>query len=228
MTDLLARADLRRLLADLPGVVDTPDRALALSLHAPSFPAAVQLVSLVAEQAEELDHHPDLDLRWRTLHLRSSTHSAGGVTGLDVELVRRVLALAGQVGAEVRDAPESFMIAIDCVDTEAVRRFWATGLGYVSFPDAAAGDTDLRDPNGRGPLIWFQPMDPPRTDRNRIHFDVVLPDVEAAERRVAECLAAGGRVVTDAHAPSYWVLADPEGNELCVCTASQDQAPAQN
>mgnify|MGYP001011592869 CR=1 FL=1 len=59
-------------------------------------------------------------------------------------------------------------------------------------------------------------------------FDVVLPDVEAAERRVAECLAAGGRVVTDAHAPSYWVLADPEGNELCVCTASQDQAPAQN
>jgi 4a-hydroxytetrahydrobiopterin dehydratase len=61
-------------------------------------------------------------------------------------------------------------------------------------------------------------MDPPRTDRNRIHLDVyVAGGREACERRVADTIAAGGRLVTDEHAPEWWVLADPEGNELCVC-----------
>jgi 4a-hydroxytetrahydrobiopterin dehydratase len=44
----------------------------------------------IAFVAEQLDHHPDVDLRWRTLHLTLVTHSAGGVTGLDLQLARRV------------------------------------------------------------------------------------------------------------------------------------------
>jgi 4a-hydroxytetrahydrobiopterin dehydratase len=59
-------------------------------------------------------------------------------------------------------------------------------------------------------------MDPPRRERGRFHLDVYVP-AEQAPARVEACLAAGGRLVTDAHAPSWWVLADPEGNELCVC-----------
>ena len=63
-------------------------------------------------------------------------------------------------------------------------------------------------------------MDPPRTGRNRIHLDVyVAGGREACERRVADTIAAGGRLVTDEHAPEWWVLADAEGNELCVCRA---------
>lgn len=59
-------------------------------------------------------------------------------------------------------------------------------------------------------------MAEPRTERNRIHIDVYVPR-EQAEHRVAAVVAAGGRLVTDEHAPSWWVLADAEGNELCVC-----------
>ena len=60
-------------------------------------------------------------------------------------------------------------------------------------------------------------MDEPRAQRNRIHFDVTVAHDEA-EPRVRAALAAGGTLVSDEAAPSYWVLADAEGNEACVCT----------
>ena len=60
-------------------------------------------------------------------------------------------------------------------------------------------------------------MDAPRPQRNRIHIDVTVPH-EVAESRIAAAIAAGGRLVTDEYAPAFWVLADPEGNEACVCT----------
>jgi 4a-hydroxytetrahydrobiopterin dehydratase len=55
-----------------------------------SFPAAIAVVDRVAEVAEGLDHHPDIDIRWRTLTFRCATHSAGGVTELDLRLARRI------------------------------------------------------------------------------------------------------------------------------------------
>lgn len=60
-------------------------------------------------------------------------------------------------------------------------------------------------------------MDPPRTDRNRIHLDLTVPH-DVAEQRVADALAAGGRLVSDDRARAFWVLADADGNEVCVCT----------
>ena len=60
-------------------------------------------------------------------------------------------------------------------------------------------------------------MDAARPQRNRIHFDVVVPHDEAC-RRIEAARAAGGTLVYDAEAPAFWVLADPEGNEACVCT----------
>jgi hypothetical protein len=68
----------------------------------------------------------------------------------------------------------------------------------------------LRPHPGIGPLGQS-----PR--RNRIHFDVSVPHDEA-QRRIRAALAAGGVLVSDAHAPAFWVLADPEGNEACVTT----------
>ena len=58
-----------------------------------SFRDAVAAIVAVADVAEEMDHHPDVDLRWRTLHFSLVSHSAGGVTELDLELARRVDAL---------------------------------------------------------------------------------------------------------------------------------------
>ncbi|SNS29026.1 4a-hydroxytetrahydrobiopterin dehydratase [Geodermatophilus pulveris] len=60
------------------------------SIGFPGFPDAVAALVRIAFVAEQLDHHPDVDLRWRTLHLTLVTHSAGGVTALDADLARRV------------------------------------------------------------------------------------------------------------------------------------------
>ena len=60
------------------------------SVALPGFPDAVAALVRIAFVAEQLDHHPDVDLRWRTLHLTLVTHSAGGVTGLDLQLARRI------------------------------------------------------------------------------------------------------------------------------------------
>jgi 4a-hydroxytetrahydrobiopterin dehydratase len=71
--------------------------AIVRTAKLPSFPAAIAAVRAVAEIAEARNHHPDIDIRWRTLTFRCSTHSAGGITGLDVELAKeidRVLASA--------------------------------------------------------------------------------------------------------------------------------------
>jgi 4a-hydroxytetrahydrobiopterin dehydratase len=59
----------------------------------PSFRDAVAAIVAIADVAEEMDHHPDIDLRWRTLHLHLVTHSAGGVTDFDLRLARRIDAL---------------------------------------------------------------------------------------------------------------------------------------
>lgn len=65
----------------------------------PSFPEAIAFVGRVAAIAEEMDHHPDIDIRWRTVLLRVSTHSSGGITLMDIDFARRVDALAGEAPA---------------------------------------------------------------------------------------------------------------------------------
>jgi 4a-hydroxytetrahydrobiopterin dehydratase len=92
VADRLSPDELSAALADLPmwsGDVDGIRRTVQL----PTFRDAVAAITRIADVAEELDHHPDVDLRWRTLHLTLSTHSAGGVTGNDLELARRIDAL---------------------------------------------------------------------------------------------------------------------------------------
>ncbi|MGH3835730.1 MAG: 4a-hydroxytetrahydrobiopterin dehydratase [Pseudonocardiaceae bacterium] len=65
----------------------------------PSFPAAIEAVRAVAEIAEARNHHPDIDIRWRTVTFRCSTHSEGGITGQDVELAGEIdRVLAGATG----------------------------------------------------------------------------------------------------------------------------------
>jgi 4a-hydroxytetrahydrobiopterin dehydratase len=67
---------------------------LRRSVKAPSFAAGIRLVDAVAEVAETMDHHPDIDIRWTTITFTCSTHSAGGVTELDLALARRIDELA--------------------------------------------------------------------------------------------------------------------------------------
>lgn len=69
------------------------DGALRATFTAPDFPVAIAWVDAIAVIAEEIDHHPDIDIRWRTLHLMLSTHSAGGITVLDTQLATRIEAV---------------------------------------------------------------------------------------------------------------------------------------
>jgi 4a-hydroxytetrahydrobiopterin dehydratase len=93
-----------------------------------------------------------------------------------------------------------------------VMPFWRAVLGYRQV-----GDEDLLDPHSQGPAFWFQQMDAPRPQRNRIHIDVWVAH-DQAEARVAAAIAAGGHLVSDEYAPAWWTLADAEGNEVDVDT----------
>jgi 4a-hydroxytetrahydrobiopterin dehydratase len=64
--------------------------AIVRTATLPSFPAAIEAVRAVAEVAEERNHHPDIDIRWRTVTFRCSTHSEGGITDLDIELAGEI------------------------------------------------------------------------------------------------------------------------------------------
>jgi 4a-hydroxytetrahydrobiopterin dehydratase len=86
--------------------------------------------------------------------------------------------------------------------------FWRAVLGYEERRDSP--DEDLIDPRGRGPSLWFQQMDAPRPQRNRIHIDVWVPH-DQAEARVAAAVAWSPT-------PEWWTLADAEGNEVDVAT----------
>ncbi len=216
---LLAHADVVAQLRDLPGWAHTGG-ALHARYEAPSVPAAVALVTEAFEVAEELDHHPDTDLRWRRVRFALSTHDRGGVTQLDIELAHRLVAAAAAAGAErLPAAADVVELGIDTTDPARVAPFWRAALGYRS---AREGDDDvLVDPHGRGPQVWFQetatPASPAGT-RGRAHVDVTVADLDAAAERRAAVEAAGGRLVSDAAAPSWWVYADPDGNEVCICT----------
>jgi 4a-hydroxytetrahydrobiopterin dehydratase len=101
MPELLDDAAVDDALKDLPGW-RREDDALVLTADLPTFPVAIGVVARVGEIAEGRDHHPDIDIRWRTLTFRCSTHSAGGITGKDVELAR---AISEQVDAKGGKAP---------------------------------------------------------------------------------------------------------------------------
>jgi 4a-hydroxytetrahydrobiopterin dehydratase len=60
--------------------------ALLRTLRAPEFLDVIRIVVAVAEEAEAMDHHPDMDIRWTTLHFALSTHDVGGITAWDVKL----------------------------------------------------------------------------------------------------------------------------------------------
>lgn len=177
----------------------------------------------IAAAGEGADEHLRVDLRPEHVVLSLATWAAGRVTGRDIELAREISTALSDAGIATDPelgprSPQEIEIAIDALDIPVVRPFWRAVLGYVDEPghedDPGAS---IADPLGQSPTVWFQQMDEPRPQRNRVHLDVSVPHDEARER-VRAALSAGGRLVSDERAPAFWVLADPEGNEACVTT----------
>ncbi|OUZ12144.1 4a-hydroxytetrahydrobiopterin dehydratase [Aeromicrobium sp. PE09-221] len=176
------------------------------------FMTGLGFITQVAAAAERAQHHPDVDLRYARVHVALMSHDVGALTERDIALAAEISAIADDLGIEGEPtSPRRLTIAIDTLDAEAIRPFWRAALAYED------SDGDLVDPDGIAPAVWFQSTDEARTQRNRIHLDVLVP-VDVAEQRVAEVVEAGGTLATDRFAPSWWVLADADGNEACICT----------
>ncbi len=194
-------------------------RVMFSSLHARfttgDFATGLRLVNEIGAAAEEMNHHPDLELRYPTVDVRLTSHDAGGLTQRDVDLARLITDMAGRLGAKAdTDAVQVLELGLDSADHEAIKPFWAAVLGL----DPEAGQPDeLVDPSGSLPSIWFQETDVHDEPRQRFHIDIRVPP-EVAEARVKAALDAGGTLVSDARQPTFWVLADAEGNRACVCT----------
>jgi 4a-hydroxytetrahydrobiopterin dehydratase len=210
-----------------------------------SLPLAADVAARAASVAGA-EGHLRLDVRADRVLLSLQTATAAWVTERDVELARNISTVVDEtrletvsgVGLDSGSGPDADIdgdidgdgsadggeravqvieIGIDALDAAAIRPFWRAVLGYVDEPGRFGPWDGLVDPLGQGPAVWFQRMDAPRPQRNRIHFDVSVPHDEA-ESRIGAALAAGGTLIDDTRAPAFWVLADAEGNEACVTT----------
>jgi 4a-hydroxytetrahydrobiopterin dehydratase len=92
-TPLLTDDELNAALKDLPDWVRA-GAEITRTVEAATFPAGIELVRRVASAAEAANHHPDIDIRWRRVTFTLSTHSAGGLTGLDISLAHEIDRLA--------------------------------------------------------------------------------------------------------------------------------------
>lgn len=165
-----------------------------------------------------LGDHLEATVGPTAVDLRVATNLGPGgiwVRADDVALARLLSEVAAR--HDVTPAPGEVLqveYAIDTADDARLGPFWAAVL--TGDAGAVVRDT-VFDPTGQGPSMWFQPTEPHEVPRQRWHPDVwVAPEV--ADARIAVAVAAGGTVVDDSEAPSFTVLADPDGNKVCICT----------
>jgi 4a-hydroxytetrahydrobiopterin dehydratase len=184
-----------------------------------SFVAGAKLVQAISELPGVDEHHPDIDVRHDgvTVRLITFTDDYGGMTRRDAELARQISAAARKLGlAADPSAVQSVLVIPGATARAEVMPFWRAVLGYEPRRDSPA--EDLVDPRNRGVPFWFEQMKEPRPDGGgAIHVAVWVP-YEQAEARIAAALAAGGRMVRDKFAPSWWTLADAAGNEADIAT----------
>ena len=198
--------------------------ALMTTVRVSSTSETIEVVSRALEAAAERGVRVLVDVRRNRVVLQIVPEDRLKFGEVEIETAAAISEAAHETGSvtdpDVSDedvrSVQGVEVAVDALDIPAVRPFWQAVLGYVGETDDGPTDA-LVDPLGQGPAVWFQQMDAPRPQRNRLHIDVSVPHDEA-HGRLEAALAAGGRLLTDVSAPAYWVLADPEGNEVCIST----------
>jgi 4a-hydroxytetrahydrobiopterin dehydratase len=201
------------------GLVDW--RKLAQALHTrysvPDYIVAAAFVAAVAQAAEAGGHHPEVKLAHGVIDVSVCTREDGvWVTQNDIDMARRISEIARQSGLQPEPtAVTQIEIALDTAHEDSVAPFWSVLL--TGSRDNKIYDS-IFDPTGRVPGLWFQGTEEHEPPRQRWHFDLWLAP-EMADERIAAAVAAGGSIVDDSGAPSFTVLADPDGNRVCVCTS---------
>lgn len=124
-------------------------------------------------------------------------------------------------------AVATIALVLDCRDPERLAAFWGPALGYQRL--GATGSYVVLGPSERGrPALVLQRVPEPKADKNRMHIDFHRRDIEAEARR----LEAVGATRTAAeprreHGVNWFLMADPEGNEFCVCDGGANAAPGE-
>jgi 4a-hydroxytetrahydrobiopterin dehydratase len=196
-------------------------RKLAQALYArfsvPGYAQAAAFVSAVAGTADETGQQPELRVTSGAVDVTLCTRQDGlWVTEQDIALARRVSEIAREQGLEPEPTAVSQLeIALDTAHEDAVAPFWAVLL--TGSPESRIYDS-VFDRSGRVPSVWFQGTDEHQPPRQRWHFDLWLAP-EVAEERIAAAVAAGGTLVDESEAPAFTVLADADGNRVCICTS---------
>ncbi|MES4904754.1 MULTISPECIES: VOC family protein [unclassified Streptomyces] len=226
--DTISNAEI---LAEITGGLDDWRKLaqpLAARYRAPDAVVGAAFVAAVARAAAAARYDvPEIRLGQGVIDVTLfSVDETGGrwVTAKDLELAGVITGLAREFGlTAVPGEVTQLELALDTADDSAAGPFWAallTGNAAHTVSDS------VFDPTNRVPSVWFQQTDRHPTPRQRWHMDLWLAP-EVADERIAAAVAAGGTLVDDSQAPAFTVLADPEGNKVCVCTAlERDQTKA--
>lgn len=186
------------------------------------FATGLALVNRIGAAAEAAVHYPDVTLSCTDVIVALSSPDAQGITRQDVDLAQQISGHAADLGivADVAGLTQ-LELGLDTAAGTRVAPFYAALFGA----DIVRGEPV--DASGQVPTVWWQ--EPQETDepsglpeqgfQQRWHFDVWVPHDEA-EHRLQAVLEAGGRLVSDAAAPAYWVVEDADGNRSCICTPS--------
>jgi 4a-hydroxytetrahydrobiopterin dehydratase len=211
-------------------------RKLGQGLHAryvvDGFGDGARFVAALGQAGDAVGHHPRVTMGDGYVDLKLITddavyrdgdgveHIVEWVTEQDLELAGRISEIAAEQGVVATPgAITTIELAIDTAHAAAIGPVWAALLtGDLDAMGRGTLGNDIRDATGRVPILWFQKTDEHETPRQRFHLDVWVP-AEVAEQRIAAAVAAGGIVVDDSQAPSFTVIADPDGNKACICTA---------
>lgn len=202
------------------GLVDW--RKLEHALHArfagSDFRELARFISAVADAAEAADHHPDVRLTYGVVDVSVCSHDAGmNITNRDIDLATEISRIAAQHGlAADPSSVTQLELALDTAHKDRVAPFWSALL--TGAADNLVDGTVV-DSSGRVPQVWFQGSEEHEGPRQRWHLDLWLPP-ETVDERVAAAVAAGGALLRDESAATFTVLADPDGNRVCICFAT--------
>ncbi|WCD85140.1 hypothetical protein KPP03845_101463 [Streptomyces xanthophaeus] len=124
-------------------------------------------------------------------------------------------------------------ITFDALDPYRAARFWSEVTGFAVHPDDKEGDDEvLLEPQpvqGGVPGLLFVRVPDAKSVKNRVHLDI-RPPTGTRDEAVERLTALGARIVDDRRAPDgvlgWVVLADPEGNELCIERGAAERGPA--
>lgn len=115
-------------------------------------------------------------------------------------------------------------LVLDCVDPEALAAFWAQARDYEIVGGAGAYVMLLpKDPGA--PQLLLQRVPEVKSTKNRMHLDIHVADIDAEATRLERLGAKRvSSTAFDEHGTQWHLMADPEGNELCVCNGGADSS----